>query len=124
MKRFSLAVILFASVIALGITETVYLKKLNRKLTEHVSLTEEYFPDNRTAAEGEAETAIELWEDNKILLSVFINHDKLDDISEGLITLKYRCLSSEDDFRLAVSDVKHLLRDMIKEERFSVYSFL
>lgn len=124
MKRFAAAIILFVLVISLSITEKLYLDSLSNKLFESIETTDSLYPKSPTSAESSAKKAVDLWESNKIWLSIFVNHDKLDEISEGFILLKMRCKGAEHEFRLAVSDLNFLIEDLVKEESLSIYSFL
>lgn len=124
MKRFAAAVIMFLFVIGLSVTEMLYLNDLSDKLYDSIRLAEEYYAEDISSAKNAAGAAIELWEDNKPWLSVFINHDKLDKVSEGFSLLQLRCDGDRHEFDIAVSDLNFLIKDMLKEESFSVYSFL
>lgn len=124
MRRFTVAIILFIFVVALSITEKIYLDSLSEKLYNSITETEYNYNISQISASGNADEAIKLWESNKIWLSIFVNHEKLDEISEAFVELKVNCEGSKQEFELALNNITFLIDDLIKEESLSIYSFL
>lgn len=114
MKRFITSIVLFLVTLGACVSETIFLNDTVAKFTQDI----EYIIQN--ASDKNIETARQLaedvnvkWQEQQAFISTFINHDRLEDISQSMISLKASLSQQQiEDFfvecEVAKSQLNHL----------------
>lgn len=95
MNRMITAVSIFILLIALAISETIYVTGTSKKvLTKLDTAIEHYNKGEIKRAEEDIKSADRLWEKNTELMNAFLIHDNTDEVAERIsiasATLKYQ----------------------------------
>lgn len=124
MKRFFVSFALMALVIILSIASEIYLGKLEEKLFEQLKSAETSYRQGDDSVTDELQDVYKTWENNTAYLSIFINHDTLDQISESFLRLVASANAVESDFNSSLYRLKYELYDMLETERLNWKSFI
>lgn len=120
MKRFIISGILLLISITTCIAQSFYLEKSIKNLCYDMSVVKNDYENNNDTADSIA-ICFEHWEKSRKILSVFINHNQLEQISSKLTELQSFALSSDSEFELmsTINQVTHLGNELLDNERIS-----
>ena len=124
MKRFYISIALFVFVIASSIISEIYLEKLENRLITQLNAAEISYKENAETATAEIVQANNIWNNNISYLSIFINSETLDDISQSFLELIAQSRGSKNDFDSSLYSLKYKLNDLIETERLDLMSFI
>ena len=124
MKRFYISIALFVFVIASSIISEIYLEKLENRLITQLNAAEISYKENAETATTEIMQANNIWNNNISYLSIFINSETLDDISQSFLELIAQSRGSKNDFDSSLYSLKYKLNDLIETERLDLMSFI
>ncbi len=116
MKRLISAVILLAVITALCVINAVTVKSAHTKLSEKLEICIEAY--NKDDTEKAFNTATQLendWEKREEILSIFVDHDIIDDLGVSISRLPALAKEDSDTFLAECNAVKITLTHMIKD---------
>ncbi len=122
MKRLIPAAILFVLVITAYITSLLFITNSCDKTKDLLETTITAYSDNKTAKE-EAKKVEKYWSKKEPLLSVFVNHDRIDDIETAISSLNvYAKIPDNDLFYEYADNVKILIHQIMEDTKFTMHS--
>ena len=122
MKRIWASVVLIAIVIALCVTENIYIKKTCDKSLGYLEKMETQY--NLKDYNGTALTAKELenhWVAAEKFLSRFVSSETLNDIGSSIAELTELAKQENDEFLPHIRDSQVMIYHFLKSERYTVY---
>lgn len=122
MKRLVPAAILFVLVITAYITSLLFITNSCDKTKELLETTITAYNTNKTAKK-EAKAVEKYWSKKEPLLSVFVNHDRIDDIETAISSLNvYAKMPDNDLFYEYADNVKILIHQIMEDTKFTMHS--
>ena len=114
MKRFITSIVLFSVTLAACVAETIFLNDAVAKFTQDIDyIMQNASNENIDKATQLAEDVTVKWQEQQAFISTFINHDRLEEISQSIISLNASlCQQQIEDFfvecEVAKSQLNHL----------------
>lgn len=122
MKRLIPAAILFVLVIVAYITSLLYITNSCDKTKALLDVSVTAYKENKTAKK-EAKEIENFWNKKEPLLSVFVNHDRIDDIETAISLLNvYAKMPDNDLFYEYADNVKILIHQIMEDTKFTMHS--
>ena len=122
MKRLIPAAILFVLVITAYITSLLYITNSCDKTKALLDVSVTAYKENKTA-QKEAKEIENFWNKKEPLLSVFVNHDRIDDIETAISLLNvYAKMPDNDLFYEYADNVKILIHQIMEDTEFTMHS--
>lgn len=122
MKRLIPAAILFVLVITAYITSLLYITNSCDKTKALLDISVTAYKENKTA-QKEAKEIENFWNKKEPLLSVFVNHDRIDDIETAISLLNvYAKMPDNDLFYEYADNVKILIHQIMEDTKFTMHS--
>ena len=122
MKRLIIAAVLFILVIATYLTSLFYITDSCNTASNMVENALLVYSEKETAEKnaGELET---FWNKKEPLLSVFVNHDRIDDIETAISLMNvYAKIPKNDLFYEYADNVKVLIHQIMEDTKFTMHS--
>ncbi len=122
MKRLIIAGVLFILVITVYISSVIYITNSCDKAYELLDKSISVYNKNDTA-KSEAKALRDYWDKKEKLLSVFVNHDRIDDIEKAISLLNVYAKKEKDPlFYEHADNVKILLHQIIEDTKITMHS--
>lgn len=122
MKRLIIAGILLAVVIASYLTSLFYITNSCDKAKKMVENSISVYSQNETA-EKEAKKIQDYWNKKEPILSIFVNHDRIDDIETAISLLNvYSKIPQNELFYEYADNVKVLIHQILEDTKFTMHS--
>ncbi len=122
MKRLIPAAILLVLVITAYITSLLYITN-NCDTTENLLETSVTAYKTQKTATEEAKKLEEYWSKKEPILSVFVNHDRIDDVETAISSLNvYAKMPDNDLFYEYADNVKILIHQIMEDTKFTMHS--
>jgi hypothetical protein len=122
MKRLIVAAILFVVVIATYLTSLFYITDSCDKAKSMVENSISVYTKNQTAKK-EARDLENYWNKKEPLLSVFVNHDRIDDIETAISLMNvYAKIPKNELFYEYADNVKMLIHQILEDTKFTMHS--
>lgn len=122
MKRLIIAGVILLCIAGLNALAMVTVNKSTEKALKMVKNVETAVADNRPA---QAKRLRDFWQDTSEKLSVFVNHNDVDEI--GRITEKMIVAAetnNESDLKCFAGEIKYILENINEEEKLTVFSIM
>lgn len=121
-KRLFAAGLIFIALLSVGIVGTLVLRSTVDEVEKRIAEIQ------KTALEGgstSAEAFFDFWEERRELTSVFVNHERVDEIGR-LAAEMVSAELADDRERLfeAANEILYIVRGIAEDERLSLYSLL
>lgn len=124
MKRLIPATIIFVSIIVAYILSFLYINNICKQANKYIEKCEAEYSDTGTA-ENTTKKLSEFWDKKEGILSVFINHDRIDGIELEISALKlYAKAEKQILFYEHIETLKMLLHQVKEDTGISVHSIL
>ena len=126
MKRFVTAIVLFAVTIASCVAETIFLDKTVASFSQDINLAmDETGNENLTYARQLTEDIASRWQEQQAFISTFINHDRLEEIGQSIISMKTNLEQGQiEDFFVESEVAKMQLNHLRDTESPSIQNIL
>lgn len=122
MKRLIVAAILFVVVIATYLTSLFYITDSCDKAKSMVENSISVYTKNQTA-KNETRDLENYWNKKEPLLSVFVNHDRIDDIETAISLMNvYAKIPKNELFYEYADNVKMLIHQILEDTKFTMHS--
>lgn len=122
MKRLIIAGLLLVLVIATYLTSLFYITDSCDNAKNMVEKTIQVYSENKTA-ENNAKLLEKFWNKREPLLSVFVNHDRIDDIETAISLLNvYAKIPENELFYEYADNVKILIHQIMEDTKFTMHS--
>lgn len=122
MKRLIIAGVLLILVVATYVTSLFYITNSCDKAKSMVEQSTKAYSQNKTA-ENEAKSLEDYWNKREPLLSVFVNHDRIDDIETAISLMNvYAKIPNNELFFEYADNVKILIHQIIEDTKFTMHS--
>ena len=122
MKRLIIAGILFVSVIAIYITSLFYITNSCDEARNLLKASTTAY-QKHSVAPKESEKLKNFWDKREKILSVFVNHERIDDIEEAISLLNVYAKSKNNELFYEYADtVKILLHQIMEDTKITVHS--
>ncbi len=122
MKRLIPASIIFLIVIATYLTSLYYITDSCDKAQTLLDNSVKAYVQNKTA-ETEAKKMRDFWDKREKTLSVFVNHDRIDDIEKAISSLSvYAKYPNNELFYEYADTVKILLHQIMEDTKITTHS--
>lgn len=122
MKRLIVAAILFVVVIATYLTSLFYITDSCDKAKSMVENSISVYTKNQTAKK-EARDLENYWNKKEPLLSVFVNHDRIDDIETAISLMNvYAKIPKNELFYEYADNLKMLIHQILEDTKFTMHS--
>ena len=126
MKRFVTAIVLFAVTIAACMAETIFLDKTVASFSQDINnAMDETGNENLTYAKQLTEDIASRWQEQQAFISTFINHDRLEEIGQSIISMKTNLEQGQiEDFFVESEVAKMQLNHLRNTESPSIQNIL
>lgn len=122
MKRLIPAAILLVLVITAYITSLLFITNSCDTTKDLLETTISAYRTDKTATE-EAKKVEQYWSKKEPMLSVFVNHDRIDDIETAISSLNvYAKMPDNDLFYEYADNVKILIHQIMEDTKFTMHS--
>lgn len=122
MKRLIPASILFVIVITTYISSLIYITKICNSTIDRLQNIVEIYEQNDSAKE-ESKNLKKYWEDKEKILSLFINHNHIDEIEQAISSLTVYAKEKDNVIFYEYADkTKVLLHQIIEDTKISTHS--
>lgn len=122
MKRLIIAGVLFVLVVAIYISSVIYITNSCDKANELLDKSISVYDKNYTA-KNEAKKLKEYWDKKEKLLSVFVNHNRIDDIEQAISLLNVYAKREKDPLFYEYADtVKILIHQILEDTKITMHS--
>lgn len=122
MKRLIPACIIFLIVVATYLTSLYYITNSCNEAQTLLNNTVNAYSDNKTA-EKEIKKMENFWSNKEKVLSVFVNHDRIDDIEKAISSLSvYAKYPNNELFYEYADTVKILLHQIMEDTKITMHS--
>lgn len=126
MKRFYISLALVAVALGICVLGAVTVSKMVDEINNDLTVlqqyaTGEYYP----LAKKESKKLAEKWNKYQNYLIVFVNMNRIDELSEKVFSVSDYCTKeSKDHLNATLSEIQFLILDIKDAEIFSLFSFL
>ncbi len=122
MKRLIIAGVLLVVVIATYLTSLFYITDSCDTAKSMVENSITVYNKNETA-ENEAKDLENYWDKKEPLLSIFVNHDRIDDIETAISLMNvYAKIPKNELFYEYADNVKVLIHQILEDTKFTMHS--
>lgn len=122
MKRLIIAGVLLILVVATYLTSLFYITNSCEKAKSMVEQTTKVYTQKKTA-ENEAKSLEDYWNKREPLLSVFVNHDRIDDIETAISLMNvYSKIPNNELFFECADNVNVLIHQILEDTKFTMHS--
>ena len=122
MKRLIIAAVLFAVVIATYLSSLYYITDSCRTAQNLLENSISVYKREKTAKQ-EAKKLEEYWDKKEKTLSVFVNHERIDDIEKAISLLNVYAKSKDNELFYEYADnVKVLIHQIMEDTKVSMHS--
>lgn len=122
MKRLIIAAILLALVIATYLTSLFYITDSCNTAKSMVQNSIKVYSEKETA-EKEAKDTQNYWDKKEPLLSIFVNHDRIDDIETAISLMNvYAKIPKNELFYEYADNVKVLIHQILEDTKITMHS--
>ena len=122
MKRLIIAAVLFVLVIITYLSSLYYINKSCKTARNLLDNSVTVYKSQHTA-EPEAQKLEKYWDQKEKTLSVFVNHDRIDDIEKAISLLNVYAKSKDNElFYEYAENVKVLIHQIMEDTKVSMHS--
>ena len=122
MKRLIIAAILLVVVIATYLTSLFYITDSCDKAKSMIENSISVYSKNETA-QTEAKNLEDYWNKKEPILSIFVNHDRIDDIETAISLMNvYAKIPKSELFYEYADNVKVLIHQILEDTKFTMHS--
>lgn len=122
MKRLIIAAVLFVLVIATYLSSLYYITDSCEKAENLLETSVSVYKQEKTA-EKEARNLEKYWDKKEKTLSVFVNHDRIDDIEKAISLLNVYAKSEDNELFYEYADnVKVLIHQIMEDTKITMHS--
>ncbi len=122
MKRLIIAGVIFVIVIATYLTSLYYITDSCNQAKTLLNNSVKVYSENKTA-ESQAKEMRDYWDKKEKVLSVFVNHDRIDEIEMAISLLNVYAKQKDNELFYEYADtVKILLHQIIEDTKISPHS--
>ncbi len=122
MKRLIIAAVLLALVIATYLSSLYYITDSCKKAENLLETSVSVYKQEKTA-EKEAGDLEKYWDKKEKTLSVFVNHDRIDDIEKAISLLNVYAKSKNNELFYEYADnVKVLIHQIMEDTKITMHS--
>jgi hypothetical protein len=122
MKRLIIAGVLFVSVIIIYLISVFYITNSCDKARQLLNDSVTIYTKNSTAV-TEAKKLEDYWDKKEKLLSVFVNHNRIDDIEQAISLLNVYAKNEKDPLFYEYADtVKVLIHQILEDTKITIHS--
>ena len=122
MKRLIIAGVLFVSVIAIYLISVFYITNSCDKARQLLNNSVSVYTEKATAV-SEAKKLEDYWDKKEKILSVFVNHERIDDIEQAISLLNVYAKSEKDPLFYEYADtVKILIHQILEDTKITIHS--
>ncbi len=122
MKRLIIAGVLFVSVIGIYLISVFYITNSCNEARQLLNNSVTIYTEKSTA-ESEAKKLKDYWDKKEKLLSVFVNHNRIDDIEQAISLLNVYAKSKDNELFYEYSDtVKVLIHQILEDTKITMHS--
>lgn len=119
MKRFITSMVLFVTTVSLCIAETIFLDKTVTSFSQDIdNAMSEASNENLETAMQLAEDISQNWLESQPFISTFINHDRLEEIGQSIISMKTNLLQGQTEDFFVESEVAKTQLNQLKDTEF------
>lgn len=119
MKRFIISIVLFVVTLSACIAETIFLDSTVESITQQINKAlQEAEDENLESAMLLTDDIMSHWKEQQAFISTFINHDRLEEIGQSIISMKTNLYQGQiEDFSVE-GEVAKLQLNHLKETEF------
>ncbi len=122
MKRLIIAGVLFVSVIAIYLISVCHITNSCNKARQLLNNSVAAYTEKSTAI-NEAKILEDYWNKKEKLLSVFVNHNRIDDIEQAISLLNVYAKNEKDPLFYEYADtVKILIHQILEDTKITIHS--
>lgn len=122
MKRLIIAGVLFISVIAIYILSVFYITNSCDKARELLNDSITAYNQNNTAT-TQTKKLEDYWNEKEKLLSIFVNHNRIDDIEQAISLLSIYAKEKDNPIFYEYADtVKILIHQILEDTKITIHS--
>ena len=122
MKRLIIAGVLFVSVIGIYLISVFYITNSCNEARQLLNNSVTIYTEKSTA-ESEAKKLKDYWDKKEKLLSVFVNHNRIDDIEQAISLLNVYAKSKDNELFYEYADtVKVLIHQILEDTKITMHS--
>lgn len=122
MKRLIIAALLFILVIATYLSSLYYITDSCKKAENLLETSVSVYKQEKTA-EKEARNLEKYWDKREKTLSVFVNHDRIDDIEKAISLLNVYAKSKDNELFYEYADtVRVLIHQIMEDTKITTHS--
>ena len=122
MKRLIIAGVLFVSVIGIYLISVFYITNSCNEARQLLNNSVTIYTEKSTA-ESEAKKLKDYWDKKEKLLSVFVNHNRIDDIEQAISLLNVYAKSKDNELFYEYADtVKIQLHQIMEDTKITMHS--
>lgn len=122
MKRLIIAAVLLALVIATYLSSLYYITDSCGKAENLLETSVSVYKQEKTA-EKEAKNLEKYWDKKEKTLSVFVNHDRIDDIEKAISLLNVYAKTKDNELFYEYADnVKVLIHQIMEDTKITMHS--
>lgn len=122
MKRLILASIIFVIVVVTYLTSLYYITDSCDKAKVLLDDSVKTYSQNKTAKD-EAEKIKNFWDEKEKVLSLFVNHNRIDDIEKAISLLNVYAKQKDNELFYEYADtVKILLHQIMEDTKITMHS--
>lgn len=122
MKRLIPAAVLTIILIILCVFSKVTVDRVGKKTNANIKECLESIENDKKDSEKKIKKLETEWKKNMNVMSLFVNREKLDQVSGNIQTLK-KYTDSRDEFDEACAKLKVIIDDIIEEQSLSLITF-
>ncbi len=116
MKRFVTAIVLFAITIAACVAETIFLENTVNSFSQDITnATREADKENLESAMQLTDNIVDKWQEEQAFISTFINHDRLEEIGQSIISMKTNLKKGQIEDFFVESEVAKLQLNHLRD---------
>lgn len=124
MKRLITASLLFVFIFIVCLFENLYIEKFFNETESNLNTIKNSFLTDSTIEGSKFEQLIEKWEQNKNLLTAFVNREQINDIFDEISLLEYKYLYNTDEFLISTNRIILRLGEIKSYEKMNFYGLL
>ena len=119
MKRFVTAIVLFAITIAACVAETIFLDNTVSSFSQDITdATKEVDNEDIDYAMQLTDNIANNWQEEQAFISTFINHDRLEEIGQSIISMKINLEKGQIEDFFVESEVAKMQLNHLRDTEF------
>ncbi len=122
MKRLIIAGVLFVFVVAIYLSSLFYIKNSCDNANSLLEKAVDTY-NNHSSAYDQAKELKDYWNEKEKMLSVFVNHNRIDDIEEAISLMNVYSKYKDNELFYEYSDtVKILIHQILEDTKITMHS--